>query len=153
MAAGSVVSFRLPVGELLRLENDRAQGVRVGRFRLAELLDSIFHRFGNFSGLPERGCVFTVSSKYEPVSVTTVTRFSDPDHQPPPQPSAGLHALTFLAISHTMSSNASDDDLHRVLVSADQQKWLAVRTRIALVPPKSPACHQCPAVFTFQPRA
>jgi len=82
MAAGSVVSFRLPVGELLRLENDRAQGVRVGRFRLAELLDSIFHRFGNFSGLPERDCVFTVSSKYEPVSVTTVTRFSDPDHRP-----------------------------------------------------------------------
>jgi hypothetical protein len=28
MAAGSVVSFRLPVRELLRLENDCAQGAR-----------------------------------------------------------------------------------------------------------------------------
>jgi hypothetical protein len=125
MAAGSVVSFRPPVGEFLRVENDRAQGVRVGRFRLAELLDSIFHRFGNISGLPERGCVFTVSSKYGPVSVTTVTRFSDQDHQP---------HLPRCAAHHTAAASAEERQSTRDGCAIRLNKHQLRQRRHALLP-------------------
>ena len=66
---------------------------------------------------------------------------------------ADFQAPTLETISHTMSSSADVDPATRVLVSAAQQKFVDVRTRIAVLPARSPPCHQFPLAFTFHPRA
>ena len=73
-------------------------------------------------------------------------------------PVQGLQARTCRAMSHTIWSRArlmSSQGWRRVLISAAQQKPVAVRTRMAVVPGRLPLCHQLPLplFLTFQPLA
>src|SRR5258708_25481176 len=69
------------------------------------------------------------------------------------QVSALRQALTLLTTFHIISSIASALSPRRLFVKAAQQNRLEVRTSTAVVPAKSPPCHQWPFSFTFHPRA